>query len=310
MMAEVEEGTRILVVDDDRASRLLLRHALERDGHVVDEAEDGEAALRVFTQTMPDVVLLDGSMPGLEGFDLCAELRTRPSAAKTPILMVTSLDDDESIARAFKAGATDYIAKPVNWTVMRHRLRRMIAECRNQMHVAYLAYYDAVTGLPNRVLFLDRFEQALERARRHSELIAVLYLDLDRFKQINDTMGHDAGDRVLKAASDRLAGFMRSCDTLARLGGDEFALLVTSGVSKEGVRVVADKMLGVLTKPFALTEGAASVAASVGAALYPQDGDGVQSLIKQADAAMYDAKRQGGNTYRFASSETAPVAVA
>ena len=119
-------------------------------------------------------------------------------------------------------------------------------------------------------------------------------------------MGHDAGDRVLKAVSDRLASFMRSCDTLARLGGDEFALLVTSGVSKEGVRVVADKMLGVLTKPFALTEGAASVAASVGAALYPQDGDGVQSLIKQADAAMYDAKRQGGNTYRFASPETAP----
>ena len=175
--------------------------------------------------------------------------------------------------------------------------------------ILYLAHYDAVTGLPNRVLFLDRFEQALQRARRHNELIALLYLDLDGFKQINDTMGHDAGDQVLKAVGDRFASFVRSCDTLARLGGDEFALLVTSGVSKEGVRVVADKMLGVLAKPLALTEGAASVAASVGAALYPQDGDGVQTLIKQADAAMYDAKRHGGNTYRFASPETAPVAV-
>ena len=122
-------------------------------------------------------------------------------------------------------------------------------------------------------------------------------------------MGHDAGDQVLKAVGDRLASFVRSCDTLARLGGDEFALLVTSGVSEEGVRVVAVKMLGVLAKPFPLAEGAASVTASVGAARYPRDGDGVRTLIKQADAAMYDAKRQGGNTYRFASPEAAPVAV-
>ena len=301
-------GTRILVVDKHRATRLLLRHAVERDGHVVDEAEDGETALRVFTRAAPDLVLLDGGMQGLDGLDLCAELQTLlPSAKKTPILMVTSLDDDESIARAFKAGATDYIAKPVNGTLLRYRLRKMIAESRNQMHFAYLAHYDAVTGLPNRVLFLDRFEQAVERARRHRDLLALLYLDLDGFKKINDAMGHDAGDRLLKEVSDRLVSLVRSCDTLARLGGDEFVLLATSGVSEEGVRVVAEKMLGTLSKPFPLSEGTASVTASVGAALYPLDGDEIPTLIKNADAAMYDAKRRGRNTYRFVSPQAAAV---
>ncbi len=300
-MKAVEEGARILVVDDDRITRMILRHALERDGHVVDEAADGKVALGVFERVNPDVVLMDGSMPEMDGFMLCAEIQKQPTGKNTPILMVTSLDDEGSIARAFEVGATDYIAKPVNWAVLRHRLRRVIAESRNQKRIDHLAHHDPLTGLPNRLLFLDRLDRALERARRHHEIVALLYLDLDGFKQINDTMGHDAGDQLLREVADRLVSFMRSSDTAARLGGDEFILLLVSNVSEHGVSMVAQKILDALSTPFPLPQRKVSVTASVGAALYPMDGGDTQTLLKNADTAMYQAKLQGRDTYQFFS---------
>ena len=306
LMERAEEGARILVVDDDSATRMLVRRTLERDGYVVDEADDGKVALGIFEQVNPAVVLLDGSMPEMDGFTVCAELQSRPTAKNTPILMVTSLDDEGSIARAFEAGASDYITKPVNWTVLRHRLRRMIAESQDQKRVDHLAHHDALTGLPNRVLLLDRLEQALGRARRYREAIGLLYLDLDGFKQANDTMGHDAGDRLLKEVADRLVSIVRSGDTAARLGGDEFVFLLVSKVSRHGASVVARKVLDELSRPYPLP-ASVSVTASIGAALYPTDGEDVGTLIANADAAMYRAKQLGGNTYEFFSES--PVSV-
>ena len=289
----VDEGARILVVDDDSATRMLVRRTLERYGYVVDEADNGKVALDMFEQLNPAVVLLNGSMPEMDGFAVCAELQSRPTARNTPILMVTSLDDEGSIARAFEAGASDYITKPVNWVVLRHRLRRVIVESHDQKRIDHLAHHDSLTGLPNRVLLLDRLEQALGRARRHGDMVGLLYLDLDGFKQVNDTMGHDAGDRVLREVADRLVGIVRSGDTVARLGGDEFVFLIVSKVSRDGTSVVARKVLDELSRPYPLPESAA-VTASIGAVLYPMDGEDAGKLI--ANAAMYRANEQGGNT--------------
>jgi diguanylate cyclase (GGDEF)-like protein len=171
-------------------------------------------------------------------------------------------------------------------------------ESHDQKRIDHLAHHDSLTGLPNRVLLLDRLEQALGRARRHGDMVGLLYLDLDGFKQVNDTMGHDAGDRVLREVADRLVGIVRSGDTVARLGGDEFVFLIVSKVSRDGASVVARKVLDELSRPYPLPESAA-VTASIGAVLYPMDGEDAGTLIANADAAMYRAKEQGGNTYEF-----------
>ena len=286
--------------------RLLLRGFLEQDGHEVEEAEDGEAALRMFELNPPDAVLLDAKMPGVDGFTVCAELRKRFTATNVPIVMITALTDETSIARAFDAGASDYTEKPVNPELLRYRLRKIIAASRRQAHTEYLAHYDPVTGLPNRVLLLDRFHLALAHAQRTRGLIGLLYFDVDGFKSVNDTWGHGAGDQLLRRVGDRIATLVRSCDTAARLGGDEFGVLVTAGVSEAGVKLVAQKIVTMASVPFSLAEGPASISVSVGAALYPRDGNDAPTLLERADAAMYAAKRSGGNTYRlcFAGQST------
>ena len=219
----LNDHARILVVDDDPSMRLLLRQTLEQDGHVVEEAEDGETGLAMFERWAPDVVLLDANMPGMDGFTVCAQLQKRLTAVSVPIVMVTALQDESSITRAFEAGATDYVTKPINTVLLRHRLQRTIAAYRHQARVDYLAHHDAVTGLPNRVLLFDRFQHVLARAQRTREFVGVLYLDVDRFKPVNDTLGHSAGDQLLREIGDRIAHVARSCDTVARLGGDEAA---------------------------------------------------------------------------------------
>ena len=304
----VNETARILVVDDDPAMRLLLRQLLEQDGHVVEEVEDGETSLAMFERSTPDVVLLDANMPGMDGFTVCAQLQKRFTTKNVPIVMVTDRTDESSITRAFDAGATDYTAKPINPVLLRHRLQRTIAAYRHRARVDYLAYYDPVTGLPNRVLFLDRFQHVFARAHRTQEPVGLLYLDVDRFKPVNDTLGHGAGDQLLREIGDRMAHLARSCDTVARLGGDEFVVLLTAGVSEAGMKIVAQKVVTLVSAPFSLAEGPVSVTASVGGALYPRDGDSVRTLLKNADAAMYAAKQSGGNTYRLCvPSRSTPV---
>jgi len=165
------------------------------------------------------------------------------------------------------------------------------------------ALHDPLTGLPNRAMFLESLERAVHKARRHSAAFSLLFVDLDRFKEVNDTMGHPAGDALLKAVADRLQGAVRQSDLVARLGGDEFAVLIEEHDGPEEVMIVAQKVLGMVGQPVPVDWREAAVSASVGIASFPDDGEDVETLLKNADTAMYQAKERGRNNFQFYSPE-------
>lgn len=189
-------------------------------------------------------------------------------------------------------------------------LRDVTARKQAEARLAWLAHFDVVTGLPNRALFDDRLERALASVQRRDGSLAVLFLDLDRFKLINDSFGHNAGDEVLIAVSRRLSSVLRSEDTIARFGGDEFSVLLPDIEYPSGPLAVAQKMQAVLSEPLSVNGRTVVVTASVGIAVCPTDGNDQRSLINQADAAMYTAKAHGGSRVRFASSELGRATVA
>jgi diguanylate cyclase (GGDEF)-like protein len=170
---------------------------------------------------------------------------------------------------------------------------------RAEQKIAHLAHYDYLTDLPNRALLLDVLNHSIALARRNKHKAAILFLDLDGFKKVNDTLGHDAGDLLLKVVSGRLKETIRDSDTVARVGGDEFILVLDNIESDANASLVADKIISVLARPFLLMEQSVHVGGSIGISMFPENGDTPAKLVKQADAAMYLAKESGKNTYRF-----------
>jgi diguanylate cyclase (GGDEF)-like protein len=293
-----KEQSRVLIVDDDRGMRIALRDVLENDGYQIQEAADGAQAVAICERSMPDLVLMDAVMPLMDGFTACARIRAMPSAKNIPVMIITALEDEHSIERAFKSGATDYIPKPVHFSVLRQRVARMVTAGRAEKRIRRLAYHDGLTGLANRASFHEYLEEQLERARPDGEMLAVLFLDLDRFKIVNDTLGHDVGDLLLKAVADRLLRCVRGGDLVARLGGDEFTVVLDDIRSSAVVSGVAGKICNALSKPFAFMGREVYVTTSIGIALYPADGRDVGTLTKRADTAMFSAKEQGSK-YQF-----------
>ncbi|MEC9341264.1 MAG: EAL domain-containing protein, partial [Pseudomonadota bacterium] len=293
-----ESVSTVLVVDDDRSSRIALCNALKAEGYRVREAADGRQALRSCQRELPAIVLLDAVMPIQDGFRTCELIRKLPQGADVPILMITGLDDELSVERAFRAGAADFITKPVNYGVLRRRVARIMSARKSEQNVRRLAYQDSLTGLANRPAFTERVRGHL-RARRSSEGLALVFLDLDQFKMINDTMGHDVGDELLISVARRLERCVRSEDVIARQGGDEFTLCLQATQSADDVVPVVDKILAALSAPFEIGQREVFVTASMGIALYPDDGKDMETLVKHADTAMYQAKEVGGNAYHF-----------
>ncbi|HTF36510.1 MAG TPA: EAL domain-containing protein [Myxococcota bacterium] len=439
----------VLVVDDDPTMRLLVREALEPHGLDVEEAPDGASALALFRRREPNLVLLDVQMPGIDGFAVCEEIRRIPGSLHTPVVMITGLDDVDSVRRAYEAGATDFITKPISWLILSHRVRYLlraaetVAELRRsqerlanaqrlarmgnwqmdlvtgEVHtsegfvaiygfppgdgvftrhtllerihpddrsaivaaaeaclregrsahidhrvilpdgserivhsqvmlgleetgrpqrlegtvqdvterkqaeeqIRYLAYHDSLTGLGNRLLFKERLGVALAQARRNDGVLGVLFLDLDHFKRINDTLGHSVGDRLLQGVADRLVATVRASDVIARsgrmdadhavsrLGGDEFTILLTDLRDVQDLAKVARRILDALSAPFALEGHEVVISGSIGITARPLDGDDVETLLRNADAAMYHAKDRGRNNYQFYTESMNAVAL-
>ncbi|MFM2053549.1 MAG: hypothetical protein RL456_1586 [Pseudomonadota bacterium] len=431
---------RVLLVDDDEVNLIMTAAALRERGFSVTEAGGGLQALRTLADWTPDVIVLDAMMPGMDGFRTCEELRMLPGYELMPVLMLTGLDDEASIARAFDVGATDFFVKAPQWTLLAGRLMYLLRTARIQtellrsraklaraqdlarmgsfdwrasrglhlepealrvlglsharpMRVAevmrvlapamrrpmamvlrdvvhhstvldrdvtvrlpdgrerivhieaepefdeqghlcgytgiiqdvtdrrmiedkirHLANFDALTGLPNRRQLIWRAERALEHARRAGHLMALLLIDLDRFKNINDTLGHGQGDELLVEISRRLRACVHHCDHLVdmsidatvlrshrsleavgRLGGDEFVALLPEVADEAQAVAVAQRVLEVMREPVLLGGREYFVTASVGVGLFPRDGISVVDLLRNADVAMYSAKAGGRN---------------
>ena len=443
-----KEMPKVLVVDDDMAGLLMASEALSAAGFEVLEAEDGQEAAEQFNQHKPDIVVMDVVMPRMNGFECCAAIRGSEGGEHVPILMITGLDDVESIQKAYEAGATDFVTKPINFYLLPFRVRYMMrsaknaddlrasqlllgkaqriaklghwewildsdrvtwsSECTNILqaeslgdqlgsfleavhgddrgHVAgilerarsdagrfnfefrteknnaeddiriihveaepesgnhmvgtiqditertnaeeqihNLAYYDLVTGLPNRAHLYDMIALAQTRCAKQSSKFALLFLDLDHFKQVNDTLGHNAGDLLLRQVSSRLSQAIRqrpsqgaaneqkvkgsSPEAIARLGGDEFVVLVDYVDRVEDAAYVARRICKTLSESFNLEGNEVRITTTIGISLFPDDGTSADKLLKHADVAMYHAKEQGRNGYQFYSQSIHQLAL-
>ncbi len=321
---ESPNTTTILIVDDDQYARLLMRGVLEKEGFIVVEAEDGDAAVKKFSECdpKPNAVLLDVMMPELDGYEACKAIREQEEGEFVPILMMTGLDDVDSIHRAFEVGATDFISKPINWVMLGYRVRYMLRASdafynlkAAEEKIRHLAFYDGLTGLAKRELFIDRLEKAFCTATRKENIMAVMFLDLDRFKRINDTLGHHIGDLLLKEVATRICECVRCEDSVgrmlveetavcaSRLGGDEFVLLLTDLPRPEIAAKIAERIIESFNKSFDLDGHEVTVTSSIGISLFPHDGDDAETLMKNADTAMYEAKKKGRNNVQFYREE-------
>ena len=408
----------IFVVDDSILMRAYFRRFLENEGYEVAEAQDGKEALAVVKALNPDIILMDYVMPELDGVFTCAELQKIPGVNKIPVIMITSLDNEASVDAAFEAGAVDYISKPINWAVLRQRMKRLLkardteksleqseafarsiieyaaigivtmdaagtikylnpavekmfgyessdlrknkittilpefplnsrSKCINNAalnselfakhkegHIVpldctisnfsaqdnlfctimmqditerkryeeiikYQAFYDALTNLPNRLLLKERAMQEMARADRNNNKVALLYVDIDRFKLINDTMGHECGDNVLREIGKRLQGCLSSTDTVARLGGDEFVIVLTDLMTVEKVGNFSTQILDVIKMPMEIDGHEIFMTGSVGISIYPDDGTDYDLLLSNSDIAMYQAKEKGKNNFQL-----------
>ena len=439
---DLPEQPKILLVDDDEVNLLLTSIALRERGFSITEATSGEEALRILSNWLPDVVVLDALMPGMNGFDTCRDLRVLPGFESLPVLMLTGLDDDASITRAYEAGATDFFVKSTQWSLLAGRLRYLLRSSRTRIEleraksrlaraqdlarmgsfdwkrghgdpvfsveglrvfglgvgdgltfrallrmlskddrqglgtvlhevikhssvlatdipvtlrdsrqrivhveaepefnehgsligysgivqdvtdrrlaedkIRHLANFDTLTGLPNRRQLIWRAERALEHARRLNHQVALLLIDLDRFKIINDTLGHSAGDELLMEVSRRLRSCVRHSDqvmesslesigtrshrtleAVGRYGGDEFVALLPEVSDERDAERVATRILDLMREPILVLGQECFVTASVGIALYPRDGLSVADLLRNSDVAMYSVKSAGRNS--------------
>ena len=305
-----EPTPRLLLVEDNPGDALLVREMLRvglPDGfelvHLkrVDEAcrelaaGDGAGAGAV-------CVLLDLSLPDASGLE--ALTRVQASAPDVPIVVLTGTDDERLALSAVQQGAQDYLIKgSTDDRLIGRSIRYSIERKRAEVSLSHQALHDPLTGLPNRTLFLDRLEQALARAKRHPTSLAVLFLDLDRFKVINDSLGHDTGDRLLIEVAARLRDMLRPGETVARFGGDEFTILCDVIGGERDAVMIAERVNEIVATPFEIDDSEAFLTASVGIAMSTQAGSRPEALIRDASGAMYRAKERGKSRYEIFDEE-------
>lgn len=302
---------KILVADDSPTMRKLLEGTLSSWGYEVVTACDGaEAWAFLNSEDPPPLVILDWMMPIFSGPELCSRVRERQSSQYIYILLLTSRSDREDVVQGLGSGADDYITKPFDLHELEVRLRagRRIIDLqmelvRTQAALREQAMRDALTSCWNRASILSTLDREVARAEREGRPLALLMLDLDHFKNVNDTYGHAAGDRVLRETVSRLSASMRPYDYLGRYGGEEF-LIILPGCDEESALLHADRLrMTVRAEPVTTSHQQLTVTASFGVTCYlPGSPLGVESLLYAADEALYQAKRAGRDRTVFLPS--------
>lgn len=307
------EHLKILLVDDDEDDYILTKDMLDQvngTSYDVVWVSSYEEALISISQNCYDACLFDYRLGTHTGLDLLRDAVT--AGCKAPIILLTGQDDRGIDTEAIKTGASDYLSKSeINSSLLERSLRYAIERKRTEDRIIHMAYYDNLTNLPNRSLFYDRLDKALAHSERYGGTCALMFLDLDNFKRINDTLEHRIGDLLLQGIADRLHNFVRAADTVARqgvsfmtntvarLGGDEFTILLTDIHSLQDSAKIAQRILEILSQPFNLEGYEVFVTISIGIAIFPTDGRDMNTLIKNADTAMYHAKEHGRNNFQF-----------
>ncbi len=292
---------RLLLVEDNPGDAVLVREMLRSaltDGFEFVHAVLLADACDVLERDGAACVLLDLSLPDAQGLE--AVTRIQAAAPDVPIVVLTGLDDERLALTAVQEGAQDYLIKGrVDDVLISRSIRYAIERKRAEVELAHQALHDPLTGLPNRTLFLDRLELALARGQRRPSAVAVLFLDLDRFKVINDSLGHDTGDRLLIDVAARLQAVLRPGDTVARFGGDEFTILCDDIDGERDAIMIAERMGEAVAAPFVLDDTEAFLTASIGIAMATGLDARPEALIRDADAAMYRAKERGKSRYEL-----------
>ena len=311
----------ILIVDDEQANCELLETVLVGAGYTrVATCTEPHEVHTLHEKHRYDLILLDLEMPGKGGFEVMDDLKGVGRETYLPVIVITG--HANSKLASLKAGARDFVRKPFDIEEMLLRIHNTL-EVRmahqealsTSQQLETLALHDPLTGLANRRLLEDRLRMALKHARRERGQMAVLYLDLDGFKQINDTLGHHAGDVLLQQVAERLQSVVRADDTVARLGGDEFLVNLSRVAGVKEAAMVAAKVIEAVAETYNIEGEQVRVTTSVGVALYPTHGENADALMRSADVALYRAKEAGKNVYRVAGDEAtdkqdAPVAAA
>ncbi len=327
----------ILIVDDMADNLRVLSSILTREGYNVRKALNWQMALTATQTLLPDLILLDIMMPEVDGYEICQTFKAWELTADIPVIFISALDDVFDKVKAFKVGGVDYITKPFEFqevlvrvqnqlalrsarleilklnVELEHRVKQRTGELEKtlqklqeeidsrqklQSQLLDIALHDSLTGLSNRVLFIRRLENALNRAKQESSYqFAVLFLDCDRFKVVNDSLGHPVGDELLIAIAHRLQACIIPVDTLARLGGDEFGILLENITDINIAIQVAERILQQLSLAFQLSRYEVFMNASIGISWGNKDYDRPEYLLRDADTAMYRAKAQGKANY-------------
>ncbi len=314
----IEHRPGILVVDDTPDNLSMISSVLS-DSYPVRVANSGRKALMIAgSERPPALILLDIMMPDMDGYETCRQLKLNPDTCGIPVIFLTAKADAEDEEHGLALGAVDYITKPVNPAILLARIRTQLAlkaatdylrdENRNlEAQVAkrtQQAFYDELTKLPNRRLLSERMEVAQTISKRSNQFGALMYLDMDKFKLLNDTKGHDYGDLLLREVANRLNACVRDADAVARMGGDEFVVVVEmlgqcANEAAAQAEILAEKIRHALNQPYQLRDYKHHSSPSIGVVLFRGMTPDIPTLIKQADSAMYQAKQAGRNSVRF-----------
>lgn len=299
---------QILVVDDCPVNTEILVEMLHTEGYGnVSVSFDADQVCALHARNHYDLILLDMHMPGIDGIEVMRRLKAIEQDAYLPVLAITG---DESYKHAaLHAGARDFVTKPYDLLEMTMRIHNMLEVRLLYKTVAEqgrvqkeMALHDPLTSLPNRRLLMDRIEKAMQHATRTRQLIALMYIDLDGFKEVNDAHGHHCGDELLRIVGTRLRNAARREDTVARIGGDEFIMLIAGIGAPKDVTQPAGKVLQSLSEPFEFCDVTVKISASIGVAFYPLGAEDAESLLERADSALYVAKSAGKNRYHWAEA--------